>query len=227
MRYFEYLVAGTTAWSGLSYAYLKNAVTILGTNEELKAKQGARGRAIIGVLYGGVVLASVWLFFARKASAESIPREMNEHRRHDPVEEDDRVSDDDGLNPVNQHNARLRQQNRIEEQRRALAADQIRRGHEERMRQIRVGRNDASLEEEERRVRGLVETSIAHIEADTSLQDYQRQLMVLEVQHIERREATRRDNLMIEARRAALRARQQAARSPLPANQEIASSIRA
>ncbi|KAK4501671.1 hypothetical protein PRZ48_007480 [Zasmidium cellare] len=61
MQYFQYVVAATTAWSGLSYAYLKNVVTILGTNEELKAKQGARGRAIIGVTFGGCVLAAVWL----------------------------------------------------------------------------------------------------------------------------------------------------------------------
>lgn len=76
MNYFQYLVAGTTAWSGLSYAYLKNAVTILGTNEELKAKQGARGRAIIGVLYGSVVFAATWLFFTRKASAEALPNDI-------------------------------------------------------------------------------------------------------------------------------------------------------
>ncbi|KAF2172771.1 hypothetical protein M409DRAFT_35455, partial [Zasmidium cellare ATCC 36951] len=61
MQYFQYVVAATTAWSGLSYAYLKNVVTILGTNEELKAKQGARGRAIIGVTFGGCVLAAAWL----------------------------------------------------------------------------------------------------------------------------------------------------------------------
>ena len=55
------MVAATTAWSGLSYAYLKNAVTILGSNEELKAKQGARGRAIIGLTFGSCVLAAAWL----------------------------------------------------------------------------------------------------------------------------------------------------------------------
>jgi cardiolipin synthase len=60
MTYFQYLVAATTAWSGLQYAYLKNAVTILGTNEELKAKQGARGRAIIGVTFGSLVLLAAW-----------------------------------------------------------------------------------------------------------------------------------------------------------------------
>lgn len=63
MTYYQWLVAGTTAWSGLSYAFLKNAVTILGSNVELKAKQGARGRAIIGVTFGGVVAAAIWTGF--------------------------------------------------------------------------------------------------------------------------------------------------------------------
>ncbi|KAF2716946.1 hypothetical protein K431DRAFT_307393 [Polychaeton citri CBS 116435] len=60
MTYFQYLVAGTTVWSGLSYAFLKDAVTILGKDEALKAKQGARGRAIIGVVFGAVVAAAAW-----------------------------------------------------------------------------------------------------------------------------------------------------------------------
>jgi len=63
MTYFQWLVAGTTAWSGLSYAYLRNAVTILGTDEKLKAKQGARGRAIIGVTFGSVVALAVYFAF--------------------------------------------------------------------------------------------------------------------------------------------------------------------
>ena len=63
MQYYQWLVAATTTWSGLSYAYLKNAVTILGSNEELKAKQGARGRAIIGVTFGSVVAAAVYVAF--------------------------------------------------------------------------------------------------------------------------------------------------------------------
>jgi cardiolipin synthase len=63
MRYYQWLVVGTTVWSGLSYAYLKNAVTILGSNEALKAKQGARGRAVIGVTFGSVVAAAVYLAF--------------------------------------------------------------------------------------------------------------------------------------------------------------------
>lgn len=61
MSYYQWLVAGTTVWSGLSYAYLKNAVTILGSDNELKAKQGARGRAIIGVTFGSVVAAAVYI----------------------------------------------------------------------------------------------------------------------------------------------------------------------
>lgn len=61
MTHFQWVVAGTTVWSGLSYAYLKNAVTILGTDEKLKAKQGRRGRAIIGVAFGGVVATAALL----------------------------------------------------------------------------------------------------------------------------------------------------------------------
>ena len=63
MMYFQWLVAATTAWSGLSYAYLRNAVTILGKDEKLKAKQGARGRAIIGVTFGSVVAMAVYSAF--------------------------------------------------------------------------------------------------------------------------------------------------------------------
>lgn len=61
MTYFQWIVAATTAWSGLSYAFLRNVVTILGPNETLKAKQGARGRAIIGVTFGSCVLVAAWL----------------------------------------------------------------------------------------------------------------------------------------------------------------------
>lgn len=68
MTYFQVLVAGTTAWSGLSYAFLKNAVTILGTDEVLKAKQGRRGRAIIGVGFGSVV--AVAAYFALHVDGE-------------------------------------------------------------------------------------------------------------------------------------------------------------
>lgn len=81
MKYFQYLVAGTTAWSGMSYAFLKKAVTILGTNEELKAKQGRRGRAIIGVSFGSIVLAAAWLFVTRdreKLEEESLVKRGEE-----------------------------------------------------------------------------------------------------------------------------------------------------
>jgi len=70
MRYFQYLVTATTAWSGLSYAFLPRAVTILGSNEALKAKQGTRGRAIIGVTFGGVVAAAGWIAFTVDDEAE-------------------------------------------------------------------------------------------------------------------------------------------------------------
>jgi cardiolipin synthase len=60
MTYYQYLVAATTLWSGLSYAFLKNAVTIIGKDEALKARQGARGRAIIGVTFGSCVLYAAW-----------------------------------------------------------------------------------------------------------------------------------------------------------------------
>ncbi|SMR56681.1 unnamed protein product [Zymoseptoria tritici ST99CH_1E4] len=69
------VVAATTAWSGLSYAFLKNAVTILGTDEALKAKQGARGRAIIGVTFGSVVLVAAWLGVNREQGEGVVVRE--------------------------------------------------------------------------------------------------------------------------------------------------------
>ncbi|GIZ47981.1 hypothetical protein CKM354_001105600 [Cercospora kikuchii] len=83
MSYFQLLVAGTTAWSGLSYAFLKNVVTILGPNEDLKAKQGARGRAIIGVTFGSCVLAAAWLAFNVDAPEQTQPsgtRDITEKR---------------------------------------------------------------------------------------------------------------------------------------------------
>lgn len=70
MTYFQWLVAGTTAWSGLSYAFLKNAVTILGPDEKLKAKQGARGRKIIGVTFGSIVAYAVYVLASEESSRE-------------------------------------------------------------------------------------------------------------------------------------------------------------
>lgn len=78
MNGFEYLVAATTVWTGLSYAYLKNAVTILGKDEVLKAKQGRRGRAIIGVTFGSVVLAALWLGLREKETKGSSEKETDE-----------------------------------------------------------------------------------------------------------------------------------------------------
>lgn len=76
ITYLQWLVAGTTAWSGLSYAFLKNAVTIIGTDEALKAKQGARGRAIIGMTFGSVVIAAAW--FALRDSEEISEKEKKQ-----------------------------------------------------------------------------------------------------------------------------------------------------
>jgi cardiolipin synthase (CMP-forming) len=57
----QYLVAGTTLWSGLDYVWDKKVVTILGDNEELKKKQGFRGRAIIGVSFACFAALAAWL----------------------------------------------------------------------------------------------------------------------------------------------------------------------
>ena len=89
MTYFQWLVAGTTAWSGLSYAYLKSAVTIIGSDEDLKAKQGARGRAIIGVTFGSVVAVAIYFGWTVDEGAEvredsqqrSKPEQSNELRK--------------------------------------------------------------------------------------------------------------------------------------------------
>lgn len=81
MLAYQWLVAGTTAWSGLSYAWLKGAVTILGTDEALKAKQGARGRAIIGVTFGTVVVAAAWLAWTGDAAEEGTAEKEGERSR--------------------------------------------------------------------------------------------------------------------------------------------------
>ncbi|KAI7087696.1 hypothetical protein KC356_g3974 [Hortaea werneckii] len=78
MHYYQWLVAATTAWSGLSYAYLKNAVTIIGTDEALKAKQGARGRAIIGVTFGSMVAVATWLAFTVDEERKQEQKEQSE-----------------------------------------------------------------------------------------------------------------------------------------------------
>lgn len=75
LTYFQYVVAGTTVWSGLSYAYLKNAVKILGHDEVLKAKQGRRGRAIIGVGFGSVIALAAWFAVNKDAKEGNAAQE--------------------------------------------------------------------------------------------------------------------------------------------------------
>jgi cardiolipin synthase len=48
MTSLQLVVLGTTVWSGGSYVWRKDVVKILGTDEELKRKQGFRGRMILG-----------------------------------------------------------------------------------------------------------------------------------------------------------------------------------
>jgi cardiolipin synthase (CMP-forming) len=61
MTRFQVVVAGTTLWSGLSYVWNRNAVTILGPDEALKQKQGRRGRMIVGSVYGVVIVLAAGL----------------------------------------------------------------------------------------------------------------------------------------------------------------------
>ncbi|KAF2747734.1 hypothetical protein M011DRAFT_486148 [Sporormia fimetaria CBS 119925] len=55
------VVASTTVWSGLSYAWMKDAVKIMGDDEALKRKQGARGRMIVGGGFGAFIAVAAWL----------------------------------------------------------------------------------------------------------------------------------------------------------------------
>ena len=76
----QYIVAATTLWSGASYAFLKNAVNILGEDEELKARQGRRGRAIIGVTFTIVVAAAALLATQQKNRHSKLQKEKpSEH----------------------------------------------------------------------------------------------------------------------------------------------------
>jgi cardiolipin synthase len=72
------VVAGTTLWSGLSYAFMKDAVKILGANEELKRKQGARGRLIVGGCFGGFISLAAWLTW-REWSKKVVDEEEQKH----------------------------------------------------------------------------------------------------------------------------------------------------
>jgi cardiolipin synthase len=67
---FQYVVAGTTLWSGASYLWRKDAVRILGTNEELKQKQGLRGRAVLGVSFAAFLALAIEL--ARRQNNKSV-----------------------------------------------------------------------------------------------------------------------------------------------------------
>lgn len=73
------VVAATTLWSGLSYAWMKDVVKILGENEELKRKQGARGRMIIGGSFGTFICVAAWLAW----------RELEKKQVEDEVEENE------------------------------------------------------------------------------------------------------------------------------------------
>ncbi|KAK8247695.1 CDP-alcohol phosphatidyltransferase-domain-containing protein [Phyllosticta capitalensis] len=55
----QFLVGATTLWSGFSYAVLKNAVTILGSDDQLKKRQGAIGRRIIGSSFAAVCVGAM------------------------------------------------------------------------------------------------------------------------------------------------------------------------
>lgn len=68
----QYLVAGTTLWSGASYLWTRNAVIILGEDEALKRKQGLRGRAIIGVSFAAVAALAAY-FASKDAVTETDP----------------------------------------------------------------------------------------------------------------------------------------------------------
>jgi cardiolipin synthase len=68
----QWVVAGTTAWSGLSYVWLKDAVKILGEDEVLKKRQGLRGRMIIGSSFSAFLLLAVLLAGRTKKEEDEI-----------------------------------------------------------------------------------------------------------------------------------------------------------
>lgn len=57
------VVASTTIYSGLEYTWSKKAVVILGGDEELKRKQGFRGRMIMAGGYGAFIVLAAWLWY--------------------------------------------------------------------------------------------------------------------------------------------------------------------
>ena len=66
----QYLVAGTTLWSGASYLWTRDAVVILGEDEALKRKQGFRGRVIIGVSFAAFIALAVRFALRDEPAAE-------------------------------------------------------------------------------------------------------------------------------------------------------------
>lgn len=61
VRSMQAVVAATTVYSGLSYVWTKDAVKILGDNEQLKRKQGFRGRMVVGGSFGVFIAGAAWL----------------------------------------------------------------------------------------------------------------------------------------------------------------------
>jgi cardiolipin synthase len=68
------IVASTTMYSGLEYTWKKDAVKILGGNEELKRKQGLRGRMIMLTSYGAFIAVAAALWF-RGSTQEKVEEE--------------------------------------------------------------------------------------------------------------------------------------------------------
>ena len=69
----QYLVAGTTLWSGASYLWTRDAVVILGEDEALKKKQGFRGRATIGVSFAAFVGLAVHFALKEESKEAASP----------------------------------------------------------------------------------------------------------------------------------------------------------
>ncbi|KAH9872627.1 hypothetical protein J1614_005020 [Plenodomus biglobosus] len=64
------VVASTTVYSGLEYTWQKKAVVILGGDEALKRKQGARGRMIMASGFGSFIALAVYLWYKEHAKKE-------------------------------------------------------------------------------------------------------------------------------------------------------------
>lgn len=63
----QYVAGATTVWSGASYIFSSTAVRILGNDEQLKKRQGHRGRAVLGISFAGFISLAVWLSTAEPA----------------------------------------------------------------------------------------------------------------------------------------------------------------